>query len=84
MRVRRYPPGAPCASTYSEYTDWLAAMNSRLRFTPPKQTLAQRSGSRMRPISLPSGANTATPSSPSPPEKPHQTLPSVSQRMPSA
>jgi hypothetical protein len=50
-------------------------MNRRFRFTPPKHTLAQRSGSRMRPISLPSGAKIATPSSPSPPVKPHHTLP---------
>jgi hypothetical protein len=31
-------------------------MNTRLRLMPPKQILVQRSGSRMRPIILPSGA----------------------------
>src|SRR3954462_5502211 len=31
------------------------AIRSRFRFSPPKQRLAQRSGNRMRPISLPSG-----------------------------
>jgi hypothetical protein len=30
-------------------------MNRRLRFAPPKQTLAQRSGSAMRPIVAPAG-----------------------------
>jgi len=38
----------------------------------------------MRPIKVPSAANTATPSWPGPPEKPAHTLPCVSQRMPSA
>src|SRR5262245_19331774 len=37
-------------------------MNSRLRLRPPKQTLAQRSGSAIKPIGLPSGLNTLTPS----------------------
>src|SRR2546427_2715399 len=58
-------------------------MKSRSRFPPPKQRLAQRSGRRMRPSSLPSGLKTATPSWPSPPPQPHQRLPSRSQRMPS-
>jgi hypothetical protein len=35
---------APRVPTYSEYNDWLAVMNSRLRLAPPKQTLAQVSG----------------------------------------
>jgi len=59
-------------------------MNSRLRFRPPKQRLAQRSGSAMRPIMTPSGANTTTPSSSgSPMPQPHHRLPSMSERMPS-
>src|SRR6266852_4103724 len=58
-------------------------MKSRLRLTPPKQRLAQRSGSRMRPMSLAAGSKIATPSCPSPPPQPHQRLPSVSQRIPS-
>src|SRR5438128_2820176 len=44
-------------------------MKSRFRLRPPKHTLAQRSGSRMRPIILPSGAKTATPSSVWPPDQ---------------
>lgn len=36
-------------------------MNSRLRLGPPKQTLPHTSGSRMRPMSLPSGFQTTTP-----------------------
>ena len=44
---------APCVLTNSEYTDVLADMNRRLRWRPPKQRLAHRSGRSMRPISLP-------------------------------
>ncbi len=59
-------------------------MNRRLRCAPPKQTLAQRSGRSMRPISLPAGLKTCTPSSPaSPMPQPHQRLPSISTRKPS-
>src|SRR5207245_11594102 len=65
------------------YSDWLAAMKSRLRLTPPKQRLAQRSGSRIRPMSLAAESRLATPARPSPPPQPHQRLPSVSQRIPS-
>ena len=52
---------APWVPVYTAYSDWLAAMNRRLRFGPPKQTLPQTSGSRMRPISLPCGVHTVTP-----------------------
>ena len=44
------PPGlsvnqtAPLVLTYSAYSEWLAAMNSRLFLAPPKHRLAQRSG----------------------------------------
>ena len=80
----RLTPTAPCVLTYSAYTDWLAAMNRRLRLRPPKQRLAQRSGSAMRPIGLPSGAKIITPSrSAEPMPQPHHRLPSTSQRMPS-
>src|SRR3546814_5307622 len=60
-------------------------MNSRLRLVPPKQRLAQISGSRICAMRVPSGANTWTPSYPSPtqPADDH-TFPSSSQRMPSA
>src|SRR5690242_21505554 len=58
-------------------------MNSRLRLTPPKQRLAERSGSTILPMRLPSGANTTTPSWPSPMPQPHHRLPSTSQRKPS-
>jgi hypothetical protein len=37
-------------------------MNSRFRLAPPKQTLAQISGSRIMPMRVPSGAKTWTPS----------------------
>jgi hypothetical protein len=37
-------------------------MNRRLRFTPPKQTLADRAGKAMKPIGLPSGLKILTPS----------------------
>ena len=36
-------------------------MNRRLRLAPPKQTLPQISGRRMRPISWPCGVHTVTP-----------------------
>src|SRR5262245_24703440 len=59
-------------------------MNSRLRLRPPKQTLAQRSGSAIKPIGLPSGLNTLTPSrSAWPMPQPHHKLPSTSTRKPS-
>jgi len=54
-KPRPQPPGAPWVLTYSAYTDWLAAMNRRPRARPPKHRLAQRSGRRIRPISLPEG-----------------------------
>jgi GntR family transcriptional repressor for pyruvate dehydrogenase complex len=41
---------APRTSTYSAYSEWLAAMNRRLRPAPPKHRLAQRSGRWMCPI----------------------------------
>ena len=56
-----HPGAAPCVPVYTAYSDWLAAMKRRLRFGPPKQTLPQTSGSRMRPISLPCGDQTVTP-----------------------
>src|SRR5262245_36585761 len=45
-------------------------MNRRLRLRPPKARLAQRSGSAMKPIGLPSGLNTSTPSSSALPHAP--------------
>jgi hypothetical protein len=60
-------------------------MKSRLRRVPPKQTFEQISGSSMRPMRSPSGAKTWTPSKPAPAQPAlAQTLPSSSQRMPSA
>jgi hypothetical protein len=47
-RIALYAGPAPCVATYTAYSDWLAAMNSRLRSGPPKQMLPQTSGSRMR------------------------------------
>src|SRR5262249_17917146 len=79
----RHPPIAPWSPADGEYSEWLAAINSRLRLMPPKQTLALRSGSEIEPMRLPSGLNTTTPSSPSPMPQPHHRLPSVSQRKPS-
>src|SRR5205823_3578844 len=66
-------------------SDWLPAMNRRFRFGPPKQTLPQISGIRMRPISLPVGVHTVTPLYPTarPALLEIQTLPSTSQRIPS-
>src|ERR1700743_948247 len=66
-------------------------MNRRFFLGPPNTRLGQRSGKRMKPICLPSGLNTFTPSSSSPlllaapvlPE-PHQMLTSVSPLMPSS
>src|SRR5437773_10929804 len=58
-------------------------MKSRLRLSPPKQRLAQRSGSEMCPMSLADGLKIDTPSRLSPPPQPHQRLPSTSQRIPS-
>src|SRR5438046_10579741 len=66
--------------------DWLAAMNRRFRFGPPKHKLPHTSGSLMRPISLPSGDQMVTPLYPTarPALLEHQTFPSTSQRIPSA
>src|SRR5688500_6797786 len=47
---------APRVLTYTAYSDWLAVMNKRLRFGPPKHTLAHDSGSRIWPIRSPSAA----------------------------
>ena len=56
--VKDLPSVASTDSVLIAYdnAEWLAAMNRRLRFRPPKQRLAQRSGSAMRPINTPSGA----------------------------
>src|SRR5262249_31603523 len=62
QRVTCQVTPAPIASTYTAYSDWLAAMKRRLRFGPPKQTLAQISGSLIRPMRVPSGAKICTPS----------------------
>src|SRR5437773_1855671 len=59
-------------------------MNNRLRFVPPKQRLATTSGVWRKASNSPLGAWTRTPSVSTPPQPhPHQTLPSVSQRIPS-
>src|SRR5262245_8363495 len=60
-------------------------MNNRLRFGPPKHTLPQISGRRMRPINLPCGFHTVTPLYPTlrPALLEHHRLPSTSQRAPS-
>src|SRR5947209_481473 len=59
-------------------------MNRRLRFGPPKQTLAERSGRLMWPIGAPSGLKMRTPSSSAVPmPQPHHRLPSTSTRKPS-
>src|SRR5688500_13898983 len=76
--------GTPCAFVYSENTDVLATMNSRLRYLPPNVRFAQRSGKSMRPMSFPPGLKIDTPSSPSPVPQPHHRLPSTSHRNPSA
>jgi hypothetical protein len=49
---------APRVPTYTAYMDWLAAMNSRFRLVPPKQMLAQISGSTIIPIRSPAGVKT--------------------------
>ena len=54
-------------------------MNRRLRRAPPKHTLAHVSGRRIIPMRSPAGVSTWTPG-----RAPAQTLPSTSQRMPSA
>ena len=61
-REPRYAICAPRVPTYKAYTDWLAAMNRRFRLLPPKQTLAQASGSTIIPMRSPAGVNTWTPS----------------------
>src|ERR1051326_4413768 len=54
-------------------------MKSRLRYVPPKQRLAQRSGRLIWPMSLPAALKTCTPSIPSSPiPHPHLRLPSTS------
>src|SRR2546429_9366745 len=59
-------------------------MNNRLRFVPPKQRLEMTSGVWRNATCSPFGAWTRTPLVSTPPQpQPHQTLPSVSQRMPS-
>jgi hypothetical protein len=84
LRSGHQPPAAPCAFTNSEYSDVLPHMNRRLRWRPPKHTLAQRSGRSMRPIGRPSALNIDTPSRPaSPMPQPIQRLPSTSTRRPS-
>src|SRR5687768_17952180 len=75
--------GTPCAFVYSENTDVLATMNSRLRYLPPKVRFAHRSGRSIRPMSFPAGLKIDTPSSPSPVPQPHHRLPSRSHRNPS-
>src|SRR5262249_19204430 len=62
LQMHRYVTCAPCASTYTEYSDWLAAIKRRFRFSPPKQRFAQISGNRIIPMRWPSGANMWTPS----------------------
>jgi predicted RNase H-like HicB family nuclease len=57
-----YDTCAPRVPTYTEYSDWLAAMYSRFRLGPPKHRLAQISGSRIMPMRCPCGENTCTPS----------------------
>src|ERR1035438_6270190 len=47
-----YETCAPRVPTNTEYRDWLAAMYSRFRLGPPKQRLAQISGSRIMPIQI--------------------------------
>src|SRR5438128_1899363 len=60
-------------------------MNNRLRFVPPKQRLEMTSGVWRNATCSPFGAWTRTPLVSTPPQpQPHHTLPSVSQRMPSA
>lgn len=84
QRAGRYPPWTPGVLTYRAYSDWDAAINRRLRWSPPKHTLAQRSGQAIRPSSVPSGAKTTTPSNSAVPmPQPHQRLPSMSHRIPS-
>src|SRR5215831_11432849 len=59
-------------------------MNSRLRLTPPKQILAERSGSAMKPMGLPFASKIFTPYCCAVPiPQPHHRLPSTSQRKPS-
>jgi hypothetical protein len=53
---------APRVPTYKEYSDWLAIMNRRFLLLPPKQMLAQVSGSTIMPMRSPAGVNTWTPS----------------------
>ena len=56
----------PRVSTQTAYSDWLPAMNGRLRLDPPKQTLAMISRVRITPMRAPSAANTGTPTQTSP------------------
>src|ERR1017187_9907156 len=59
---KHYETCAPRVPTNTEYSDWLAAMYNRFRLGPPKQRLAQISGSRIMPMRFPCGENTCTPS----------------------
>src|SRR4029079_5095832 len=79
------PGPAPWVAVYTAESDWLAAMNRRLRLGPPKQMLPHTSGRRIRPISLPSRVHAVAPRSPTarPSLLEHQTLPLTSQRTPS-
>ena len=70
---------APVVSTYTEYSDSLAAINKRFRLAPPKQIFAHVSGSRIIPIRSPLGAITWTPG-----RAPAQMFPSVSALIPYA
>ncbi len=65
-------------------------MYKRFFLAPPKARFAQRSGNRIKPIALPCGLNTITPSrsaevAPGAPlqPQPHHRLPSMSTLMPS-
>src|SRR5947207_13827049 len=59
-------------------------MNSRLRFVPPKQRFETTSGVWRNASKSPFGACTRTPFVSTPPQpQPHQTFPSVPQRIPS-
>ena len=50
------PEGAPLTVSRIEYSDVVAQMKRRLRFGPPNTTFATASGTRILPISVPSGS----------------------------